>query len=359
VRLCCDTHKNNTETTSPDNKMAEVTEAEKQALTDFCKYHRQTEELERGRKIEQQQLAEIKKNGMDELTEMLLSSGSDIFRISQDGDDKAPSFVRIKSVSNSKALTADIVQKAVDSVNKELILELAQKLIQKKKRKTSASTSAPAQASSSDAVLEAVIRCIQEKRKNTKKVAQITDVLPKDFDAENMQEAPQEIQHYVKELVTLDERLRDIKSRYKTQLEELKMRQETVNEEVAMFLERGNKSSFKLNVSVDGDRVPYFIRKKKSTKKKQISVADLREYCTHALKKVASKIPPFEDIDSLDEQVLDDIRQVVVESLVYHIENRETVQTEKLLLQKGRHSLQNMQVFSDSDSNDSVYSDDE
>lgn len=325
-----------------------VTDSERAALGEFCRVHRVTEDIKREMKLHAKQLADVKRTGMQELTDMLQESKSSIYRLEKPNDvttEDFPTFVRLKKTSTSRSLTPELLEQAVNSITQEILTEMADKSQGRgKKRKT------PGADGDLEAVVaEAVLQVIRRVRSTEKQVADMTSALPRGVDDSMIADAPPEIQKYVQEIVGLQSKLKSINARYKEELTALQTREAEVQQEVDNFLKRGNKDSFKLNVNVDGDRVHYYIRRRKVVTKKPMSVTELKEHVhstVSALLQNASRVQRVQDVNS---EFLQALRSSVYQTLVYHLQNRERKEEEKIMLHRGRGKPQNMQVYESSE----------
>jgi len=341
-----------------------VTDTERAALGEFCKVHRITEDIKREMKLQARQLADVKKTGIQELTEMLQESKSSIYRLEVPNDssvEEFPAFVRLKRTSTSRSLTPELLEQAVNNITRDIIAELAEKesTRSRKKRKTSAAGAAGAAAGASGAavsndlvalVAEAVLTAIRKTRSTEKQVADITSSLPRGTDESVITDAPPEIQKYVQEIVGLQNKLKRINKQYKEELTALQQREEEVRQEVDNFLKRGNKDSFKLNVNVDGDRVHYFIRRRKVVTKKPMSVSELKDHVNNTVSGLLRTAPRVQTVQDVSDEFIEALRSSVFQTLVHHLQNRERLEEEKILLHRGRGQSQNLQVYESEES---------
>ena len=340
-----------------------VTDTERAALGEFCKVHRITEDIKREMKLQARQLADVKKTGIQELTEMLQESKSSIYRLEVPNDssvEEFPAFVRLKRTSTSRSLTPELLEQAVNNITRDIIAELAEKesTRSRKKRKTSAGAATGAAAGASGAlsndlvslVAEAVLTAIRKTRSTEKQVADITSSLPRGTDESVITDAPPEIQKYVQEIVGLQNKLKRINKQYKEELTALQQREEEVRQEVDNFLKRGNKDSFKLNVNVDGDRVHYFIRRRKVVTKKPMSVSELKDHVNNTVSGLLRTAPRVQSVQDLSEGFIEALRSSVYQTLMHHLQNRERLEEEKILLHRGRGQSQNLQVYESEES---------
>lgn len=345
-------------------KTMSVTDTERAALGEFCKVHRITEDIKREMKLQARQLADVKKTGIQELTEMLQESKSSIYRLEVPNDssvEEFPAFVRLKRTSTSRSLTPELLEQAVNNITRDIIAELAEKesTRSRKKRKTSAAGAAGAAAGASGAALsndlvalvaEAVLTAIRKTRSTEKQVADITSSLPRGTDESVITDAPPEIQKYVQEIVGLQNKLKRINKQYKEELTALQQREEEVRQEVDNFLKRGNKDSFKLNVNVDGDRVHYFIRRRKVVTKKPMSVSELKDHVNNTVSGLLRTAPRVQTVQDVSDEFIEALRSSVFQTLVHHLQNRERLEEEKILLHRGRGQSQNLQVYESEES---------
>lgn len=344
-------------------KTMSVTDTERAALGEFCKVHRITEDIKREMKLQARQLADVKKTGIQELTEMLQESKSSIYRLEVPNDssvEEFPAFVRLKRTSTSRSLTPELLEQAVNNITRDIIAELAEKesTRSRKKRKTSAGAATGAAAGASGAlsndlvslVAEAVLTAIRKTRSTEKQVADITSSLPRGTDESVITDAPPEIQKYVQEIVGLQNKLKRINKQYKEELTALQQREEEVRQEVDNFLKRGNKDSFKLNVNVDGDRVHYFIRRRKVVTKKPMSVSELKDHVNNTVSGLLRTAPRVQSVQDLSEGFIEALRSSVYQTLMHHLQNRERLEEEKILLHRGRGQSQNLQVYESEES---------
>ena len=347
-----------------------VTDVERAALGEFCKVHRVTEDIKREMKLQAKQLADVKKTGIQELTEMLQESKSSIYRLETPNDytgDDFPSFVRLKRTATSRSLTPELLEQAVNSITRDIMTELADRESgrSRKKRKTRATSDAAESSGGSlgndlEALIsEAVLSSIRKARSTEKQVADITSSLPRGTDDSVIADAPAEIQKYVQEIVTLQNKLKRVNKQYKEELAALQQREEEVRQEVDNFLKRGNKDSFKLNVNVDGDRVHYFIRRRKVVTKKPMSVTELKEHVHNTVSGLLRTATRITSINDVTEEFVAALRSSVFQTLVYHLQNRERQEEEKIMLHRGRGQSQNLQVYESEESSDSNREDEE
>lgn len=330
-----------------------VTDSERAALGEFCKVHRVTEDIKREMKLQAKQLADVKKTGIQELTDMLQESKSSIYRLEKPNDVNAedfPTFVRLKKTTSSRSLTPELLEQAVNNITSDILAELAEKEQGKrgKKRKAPPSDAAAGSAVPADleaVVAEAVLVAIRKTRTTEKQVADITSSLPRGTDESLIADAPPEIQQYVTEIVGLQAKLKRINKQYKEELTALQTREAEVRQEVDNFLKRGNKDSFKLNVNVDGDRVHYFIRRRKVVTKKPMSVSELKDHVHNTVSKLLQNASRVQSVRDVNDEFLAALRSSVYTTLLYHLQNRERQEEEKILLHRGRGHNQNLQVY--------------
>lgn len=333
--------------------MSSVTDSEKAALGEFCRLHRITDDIKREMKLQAKQLADVKKTGMEELTGMLQESKSSIYRLEKPNDVEAedfPAFVRLKKTSSSRSLTPELLEQAVNSITRDIMAELAEKEQSKgrgKKRKAAGSDGVAG--NDLEAIVsEAVLQVIRRVRSTEKQVADITSALPRGTDESTITDAPAEIQHYVQQIVGLQTKLKNINKQYKEELTALQVREAEVQQEVDNFLKRGNKDSFKLNVNVDGDRVHYYIRRRKVVTKKPMSVSELKDHVHNTVSKLLQNASRVQSVQDVNNEFLSALRSSVYQTLVYHLHNRERKEEEKILLHRGRGKNQNLQVYDSS-----------
>jgi hypothetical protein len=325
-----------------------VTETERIALGEFCKVHRVTEDIKREMKLQAKQLADVKKTGIQELTDMLQESKSSIYRLETPNECEAndfPSFVRLKKTSSSRSLTPEVLEAAVNNITRDIVAELADKASSKPKKKRKVADGVATVNPLESIVAEAVLSAIRKTRSTEKQVADMTSSLPRGMDESVITDAPQEIQKYVQEIVGLQVKLKKINKQYKEELTALQQREEEVRQEVDNFLKRGNKDSFKLNVNVDGDRVHYFIRKRKVITKKPMSASELKEHVHNTVSGLLKTASSVQSVEDLNEEFLTALRKSVYQTLVYHLQNREKQEEEKIMLHRGRGQSQNLQVY--------------
>lgn len=327
-----------------------VTDSERAALADFCKVHRVTEDIKREMKLQARQLADVKKTGIQELTDMLQESKCTIYRLETPNDytaDDFPAFVRLKRTTSSRSLTPELLEQAVNSITLDILAELADREASKsrKKRKTAPGAGVAINSDLESLVSEAVLHAIRKTRSTEKQVADITSSLPRGTDESVISDAPAEIQKYVQEIVSLQNKLKRINKQYKDELTALQQREEEVRQEVDNFLRRGNKDSFKLNVNVDGDRVHYFIRRRKVVTKKPMSVAELKDHVHNTVNKLLQKTNRVQTVQDVNDEFIESLRSSVYQTLLYHLQNRERQEQEKILLHRGRGHSQNLQVY--------------
>lgn len=325
-----------------------VTDSERAALGEFCRVHRITEDVKREMKLQARQLADIKKTGIEELTDMLQESKSAIYRLEKPNDVSAedfPAYVRLKRTSSSRSLTPELLEQAVNSITQEIMAELADKEQGKKKRKTNAGAAAASGNELETIVSEAVLQVIRRVRSTEKQVADITSSLPRGTDESTVSDAPPEIQEYVQKIVDLQTKLKNINKQYKQELADLQAREAEVQEAVDNFLKRGNKNQFKLNVNVDGDRVRYLIKRKKVVTKKPLSATEIKEHVHNTVSKLLQNATRVQRVQDMNNDFLVALRSSVYQTLLYHLQNRERVEEEKLMLHRGRGRNQNMQVY--------------
>jgi hypothetical protein len=328
-----------------------VTDSERVALGEFCKVHRVTEDIKREMKVQAKQLADVKKTGIQELTGMLQESKSSIYRLEKPNDSNVedfPTFVRLKKTTSSRALTPELLEQAVNHITHDILSELADKEQNKgrgKKRKAPSSSDGAASSDLENLVAEAVLLAIRKTRSTEKQIADITSSLPRGTDESLIGDAPQEIQKYVAEIVGLQSKLKRINKQYKEELTALQSREAEVRQEVDNFLKRGNKDSFKLNVNVDGDRVHYFIRRRKVVTKKPMSVTELKEHVHGTVSKLLQTASQVQSVQDVNNEFLVALRSSVYQTLLYHLQNRERQEEEKILLHRGRGHNQNLQVY--------------
>jgi hypothetical protein len=321
-----------------------VTESERAALGEFCKVHRVTEDIKREMKIQAKQLADVKKTGIQELTEMLQESKSSIYRLERPNDVSAedfPAFVRLKKTTSNRSLTPELLEQAVNNITRDILEELLQKEENKGRGKKRKSPSNDLEA----LVCNAVLSAIRKTRSTEKQVADITSALPRGTDESLIADAPSEIQQYVQEIVGLQTKLKRINKQYKEELTALQTREEEVRQEVDNFLKRGNKDSFKLNVNVDGDRVHYFIRRRKVVTKKPMSVTELKDHVHNTVSKLLAQTARVQSVQDVNSEFMDALRSSVYQTLLYHLQNREKQEQEKIMLHRGRGHNQNLQVY--------------
>jgi hypothetical protein len=339
-----------------------VTDIERVALGEFCKVHRVTEDIKREMKLQAKQLADVKKTGIQELTEMLQESKSSIYRLETPNDctaEEFPVFVRLKRTSSSRSLTPELLEMAVNNITRDIVAELADKNSSKpkKKRKTSLEGGETAAAVSAGSALEtivseAVLAAIRKTRSSEKQIADMTSSLPRGVDESVIVDAPPEIQRYVQEIVGLQQKLKRINKQYKDELTALQLREQEVRQEVDNFLKRGNKDSFKLNVNVDGDRVHYFIRRRKVVTKKPMSANELKEHVHNTVSGLLKTASSVQSVEDLSDEFLTALRQSVYQTLLYHIQNREKQEEEKIMLHRGRGHSENLQVYEGNNSSE-------
>ena len=326
-----------------------VTDSERAALGEFCRVHRITEDVKREMKLQARQLADVKKTGYEELTEMLQESKSSIYRLEKPNDVSAedfPAYVRLKRTSSSRSLTPELLEQAVNSITQEIMAELADKEQGKKKRKTNAGGAAATSGNGLQAIVaEVVLQVIRRARSTEKQVADITSALPRGTDESTVSDAPPEIQEYVQKIVELQSKLKGINKQYKEELAALQAREAEVQEAVDNFLKRGNKDQFKLNVNVDGDRVRYLIKRKKVVTKKPLSATEIKEHVHNTVSKLLQNASRVQRVQDVNQEFLAALRSSVYQTLLYHLQNRERVEEEKLMLHRGRGRTQNMQVY--------------
>lgn len=330
-----------------------VTDSERAALGEFCRVHRITEDVKREMKLQARQLADIKKTGIEELTDMLQESKSAIYRLEKPNDASAedfPAYVRLKRTSSSRTLTPELLEQAVNNITQEIVAELADKEQGKKKRKTNTGAAAAGAGSGAghdlkSIVSEAVLQVIRRVRSTEKQVADITSSLPRGTDESTVSDAPPEIQEYVQKIVDLQTKLKNINKQYKQELADLQAREAEVQEAVDNFLKRGNKNQFKLNVNVDGDRVRYLIKRKKVVTKKPLSATEIKEHVHNTVAKLLQNATRVQRVQDMNNDFLVALRSSVYQTLLYHLQNRERVEEEKLMLHRGRGRNQNMQVY--------------
>jgi hypothetical protein len=332
-----------------------VTDSERVALGEFCRVHRVTEDIKREMKLQAKQLADVKKTGIQELTGMLQESKSSIYRLEKPNEGNAedfPTFVRLKKTNSSRSLTPELLEQAVNSITREIMAELADKEQSKgkgKKRKAPEG-SEPSTSDLEAVVAETVLQVIRKVRSTERQVADITSALPRGTDESLITDAPPEIQRYVQEIVGLQGKLKTINKQYKEELTALQVREVEVQQEVDNFLKRGNKDSFKLNVNVDGDRVHYYIRRRKVITKKPMSVTELKDHVHNTVSKLLQNASRVHSVQDVNNEFLDALRSSVYQTLVYHLQNRERHEEEKIMLHRGRGHSQNLQVYESSSS---------
>lgn len=333
--------------------MSTVTPTERVALGEFCKVHRITEDVKQELKLHSRNLAEVKKHGLQNLTELLQESKSSIYRLEKPNDVEAtdfPTFVRLKRTSTSRSLTPELLERAVNNITQDIVLELADKASSnpKKKRKTGAAGAGAAAATGDSLqaiVSEAVLAAIRKTRSSEKQVADMTSSLPRGTDESIIQDAPADIQEYVESIIGIQSKIKKITAKYKEELTELQAREEEVRQQVDSFLKRGNKDSFKLNVNVDGDRVHYFIRRRTVVTKKPMSAAEIKDHVHNTVSGLLKTVPSVQSVSDLSEEFLAALRSSVFRTLLYHLENREKTEEEKIMLHRGRgKNQQNVQV---------------
>jgi hypothetical protein len=332
-----------------------VTDSERVALGEFCRVHRVTEDIKREMKLQAKQLADVKKTGIQELTGMLQESKSSIYRLEKPNEGNSedfPTFVRLKKTNSSRSLTPELLEQAVNSITREIMAELADKEQSKgkgKKRKAPEG-SEPSTSDLEAVVAETVLQVIRKVRSTERQVADITSALPRGTDESLITDAPPEIQRYVQEIVGLQGKLKTINKQYKEELTALQVREVEVQQEVDNFLKRGNKDSFKLNVNVDGDRVHYYIRRRKVITKKPMSVTELKDHVHNTVSKLLQNASRVHSVQDVNNEFLDALRSSVYQTLVYHLQNRERHEEEKIMLHRGRGHSQNLQVYESSSS---------
>jgi hypothetical protein len=332
--------------------MSTVTPTERVALSEFCKVHRITEDVKQELKLHSRNLAEVKKHGLQNLTELLQESKSSIYRLEKPNDVEAtdfPTFVRLKRTSTSRSLTPELLERAVNSITQEIVSELADKasINPKKKRKTGAAgAGAAASGDSLQAIVsEAVLAAIRKTRSSEKQVADMTSSLPRGTDESTIQDAPADIQEYVESIIGIQSKIKKITAKYKEELTELQTREEEVRQQVDSFLKRGNKDSFKLNVNVGGDRVHYFIRRRTVVTKKPMSASEIKDHVHNTVSGLLRTMPSVQSVSDLSEEFLAALRSSVFRTLLYHLDNREKTEEEKIMLHRGRgKNQQNVQV---------------
>lgn len=328
-----------------------VTDTERAALGEFCKVHRITDDIKREMKLQAKQIADIKKTGIQELTDMLQESKASIYRLETPNEYEGgefPTYVRLKRTASSRSLTPELLEAAVNNITRDIMAELADKESGKAKKKRKVADGSAAASSGVNPleaiVSEAVLSAIRKTRSTEKQVADMTSSLPRGIDESVITDAPPEIQQYVQEVVALQTKLKKINNQYKAELTELQKREEEVREQVDSFLKRGNKNSFKLNVNVDGDRVHYFIRKRTVVTKKPMTASEIKEHVHNTVSGLLRTAARVQSVEDVNDDFLFALRQSVFQTLVYHLQNRERQEEEKIMLHRGRGHSQNIQV---------------
>ncbi len=335
-----------------------VTDSERKALSDFCKVHRTTEDIKQEMKAQARSLADVKKEGIQNLTEMLQESKSSIYRLERPNtaaeDEDFPAFVRLKKSVSSRSLTPELLEQAVNSISQDVLYELSNRE-QGRGRKRKAPPGAGAAGVSSDIealVTEAVLQAIRKTRSTEKQVADMTSSLPRGTDESQITDAPADIQRYVQEMVELQSKLKAVNKKYKDELATLKQQEEDVRQQVDSFLKRGNKDSFKLNVNVAGDKVHYYIRRRKVVTKKPMSVGELKEHVHNTVSRLLQHANRVHSVQDVNEDFINALRSSVYQTLLYHLKNRESQEEEKILLHRGRGKAQNLRVIEASSSSE-------
>ena len=334
-----------------------VTDSERKALSDFCKVHRTTEDIKQEMKAQARSLADVKKEGIQNLTEMLQESKSSIYRLERPNtaaeDEDFPAFVRLKKSISSRSLTPELLEQAVNNISHDVLYELSNREQGRgRKRKTPPGAGAAAGVSSDIQALvtEAVLYAIRKTRSTEKQVADMTSSLPRGTDESQITDAPADIQRYVQEMVGLQSKLKAVNKKYKDELATLKQQEEDVRQQVDSFLKRGNKDSFKLNVNVDGDKVHYYIRRRKVVTKKPMSVGELKEHVHNTVSRLLQHANRVHSVQDVNEDFINALRSSVYQTLLYHLKNRESQEEEKILLHRGRGKAQNLRVIEGSSS---------
>lgn len=338
--------------------MSAVSQNEKQALGEFCRVHREADDIKQELKMHSKQLAEIRKSGLSELTDLLQESKSTVYRLEKPNDDAGenfPTFVRLKTTSSSKSLNPDVLEQSMNLITKQIIADLAERQSEKPKKKRKTNAGAAASASNSDSInsqlveilAEAVLTAIRKTRSSERQVADMTSSLPRGVDESTINDAPEHIQKCVTDMVMLQNKLKQLTKRFKDDLAELEQKESEVRAEVDQFLKRGNKDSFRLNVSVDGDRVPYYIRRRTVVTKKPMSVSEMKEHVHNTVTSLLRTVPQIQSVDDVSDEFVTALRGSVYQTLLYHLQNREKQEEEKILLHKGRgkNRNQNLSVY--------------
>jgi len=310
-----------------------LTEENKNALASFCHHHRKIEMLKNNIKEMRKELSKEKKSQLEKIHEFLKLSESTIYHIPSNEDDleeedfeeKMPMFVRLKNVNSLCNIDSEILKKALQKLDEECVRS---EIINIKKRKRQSNNNGDLRVT----FLQAIMSCISKERSTPKVVVDFSKSNPRGVKKESIPEANEELVNLVKEVVTLKSNIKRGTKKTLKNLEDELEDQKIAEENVHNFMRENDKKDFRLNVQVEGERVPYFIRRRVITKKSPVSVKEVKGYISEALE------PLFETFGDSEEILYDKLemfKNTVLQHLLLQLEKREDKVEEKVLLHRG------------------------
>lgn len=311
-----------------------ISEVEKKALGDFCRVNREREEIKR----EQSLLRKESVQGKRTLTEMLQYHMEDygpnaVFRLPSNGDSEA-SVVKLKKTTVSKQLTSSIVRTAMKGITIEHIEDQNTSKSKKKKEFDNFVQ---------NALFESVMKSIRMVRHTHKSTVNMSKSAPRKCNINDLEDAPARIQELVHNIQTLKTELSECQAKFQAELESLDEKEAECKNMVDTFLEKNDMESFKLNVHVEGERIPYYIKRATHKKKKPMSVKELSGCVKQCIAGIFDNSP----MDSTSEltPILPQILHQIENRILDHMSQRENYEEiEKLMLLKGRGKRPKIEV---------------
>lgn len=317
------------------------TSSEKDALASFCKSHREIEDIKNDIKDKRKEITCNKKAHIQQLQDLLEKGDSTIYQIpvdAEDADSEMPTFVRLKSSNSLRSITADILTSALTTMSEECVREEFEKSKKRKRKRNDDSVIR-------EMFQRAVMDCIRKERSTPKMVVDFTKAPPRGVNLDFVPEASEEFLTLVKHVVSAKQNIKEVKEDFQNELDSALQRKEISQQHVDAFMLKHDKQDFRLNVQVDGQRVPYFIRRRLNKSKGQMSVKELTGYVSEALDSLFDTVGDSEDTVYAQ---LEMFKKTVLEHVLGRLEEREEKVEEKLVLHRGRpFEVSQSSVFGD------------
>lgn len=284
--------------------------AEQRAISDFCRSERQLASIKSQFVEKRRSVAAPRADAERVLVESLREAPHNCVAI---GVETLPKFARLKKAWNLKGINGELIRKAVDMTTVDQVAELMAK------KKSPPPTWLAG-------LLKAVTANLRELRATETQRLELTDTPPKGKRDTDIAAAHREVAAAASAVHKIKAEVRALHAEETEAKRHIVETHANASSVVASFLGRANRPAQRVNINVEGEKRPFYVRAKTSRRKAPITVKEVCSLVENAVARVV-------DTTDVDEDAVRDIlskKDLVTSAIDQQISSR--VATERSIV---------------------------